>query len=101
MTQYSCKYIKAIPLKVEKIESKVQLENLIPTIIEKSFDREDLCQMCSKKQIMDVKIKIAKYPKILILIFINYQNEVKIKFEKYLKIILGKKTKERIIKLRQ
>ena len=86
MTQYSCKYIKAIPLKVEKIDSKVQLESLIPTIIEKSFDREDLCQMCSKKQIMDVKIKITKYPKILILIFINYKNEVKIKFEKFLNI---------------
>ena len=86
MTQYSCKYIKAIPLKLEKIESKVDLESLIPTIIEKSFDREDLCQMCSNKQKMDVKIKITKYPRILILIFKNYKKEAKIKFEKFLKI---------------
>ena len=86
MTQYSCKYIKAIPLKVEKLESEVQLEDLITIIIEKSFDREDLCQMCSNNQKMDVKIKITKYPRILILIFENYKNEVKIKFEKILNI---------------
>lgn len=89
MTQYSCKYIKAIPLKVEKIISEVELESLIPTIIEKSFELEDLCQMCSNKQKLDVKIKITKHPRILILIFKNYKKEAEIKFER--KITICKK----------
>ena len=86
MTQYSCKYVRAIPLNVEKITSEVNLESLIPTIIEKDFEIEDLCQMCSNKQKLDVKIKITKHPKILILIFKNYKKEVEIKFERSVKI---------------
>ena len=89
MTQYSCKYIKAIPLNVEKITSGIELETLIASIIEKSFELEDLCQMCSNKQKLDVKIKITKHPKILILIFKNNKKEVEIKFER--KITICKK----------
>ena len=85
MTQYSCKYIKAIPLNVEKITSELDLEKLISSV-EKSFEIEDLCQMCSNKQKLNVQIKITKHPKILILIFKNYKKEVEIKLERSVKI---------------
>ena len=85
MTQYNCKYIRAIPLNVEKITSELQLENLIPTI-EKKFEIEDLCQMCSNKQKLDIEISINKVPNILILIIKNYKKEVEIIFKSSVKI---------------
>lgn len=85
MTQYKFRYIKAIPLNIQNITKNVKLELLIPSL-EKCFEIEDFCQMCSNRQTLKVVVNIIKVPENLILIITNNQKKLKIKFENNLSI---------------
>ena len=82
ITEYNYKYLKVVPLNVEQITSEIEAEAEAEDIIsslEKSFEKEFLCQICSIKQKFDIEMKVIKEPKILIIIIKNCEKEIKIK----------------------
>jgi ubiquitin C-terminal hydrolase len=71
ITEYNYEYLKVVPLNVEQITSEIEAEAEAEDIIsslEKSFEKEFLCQICSIKQKFDIEMKVIKEPKILIII---------------------------------
>ena len=80
MTYYLNKYLKTIPIKISDIneENELDFEKCIKRIQAK-FIMEGFCPTCSKTQKLEVKIKIIKYPKILI--FVLYGNEKYVQFK--------------------
>ena len=84
MTEYNYKYLKAIPLNlINIISEEIELEQFFVSL-EKFFEKEDLCQICSNKQKFNVQIKIDKKPDILIFVITNSQKVKKIKFQDYI-----------------
>ena len=77
---YIYKYLKAIPIKIKDIkeENDIDFEKCIKKIQSK-FNREELCPLCSKKSNMEIKIRIEKFPKIMI--FVLYGNEKFVEFK--------------------
>ena len=81
MTEYNYKYLKAIPLNlINIISEEIEIEQFFDGL-EKSFEKEDLCQICSSKQKFNTQIKIDKKPEILIFVLTNSQKVKKIKFQ--------------------
>ena len=74
LRNYIYKYLRAIPLDVEKIKGRCKLEDLINSI-ERQHERELFCTMCSSKQNFNVKIKITKKPKILIIVILKFHKK--------------------------
>ena len=84
MTGYNYKYLKAIPLNLVNITSEeIGLEYVFSSL-EKTFVKEDLCQICSSNQKFNVQIKIMKKPEILIFIITNCKKVKKVKFKNYI-----------------
>lgn len=83
LSQYLYKYLKVIPLKIlEAEENHFTLDSLLPQIEEK-FNQECFCSMCSSDQNFNVRIKVSKKPKILIIIILNNNDKVVIDKEIY------------------
>jgi len=81
MTEYNYKYLKAIPLNlINIISEEIELEQIFVGL-EKSFEKEDLCRLCSCKQKFNVQIKIDKRPEILIFVITNSQKVKKVTFQ--------------------
>jgi hypothetical protein len=80
MRNYLYKYLKTIPIKIMDIneENELDLEKCIKRIQNK-FIKEGFCSTCSKQKNLEYKIKITKYPKILI--FVLYGNEKYVQFK--------------------
>ena len=83
LTNYIYNYLKIIPLNVGTIKGKCNLENLINSI-QKCQDNKLFCDMCSSVQNCEIKIKITKKPKILIILIFNLNHRIIIKIPKYL-----------------
>ena len=83
MTQYINKYLKIINLNVKNINSECTIEQLYSSL-QKKFEKEALCEMCSSEQKIDFTIKIKKKPKILIFIITNNKKGIKINFPYYI-----------------
>ena len=73
MSQYfynSTQYLKTIPLNIKELneENEIDLEKCLKKI-ENPFCIDGFCSMCSSKKMLEVKIKLDKFPKIIILVF--------------------------------
>ena len=79
MTQYNYKYLKTIPIKISDVGNNIILD--IETYLKKmqrKFPKEEFCTTCGAKKKHKIKIKIEKYPKILILvIYGNFKFKIK------------------------
>ena len=80
MTNHVCKYLKTIPIKINEIneENEIDFEKCIKRIQAK-FSSNGFCPFCSKKQNLEIKIRIKTFPKILI--FVLYGNDKFVQFK--------------------
>ena len=83
LKSYVYKYLKAIPLDIEEVEGGCSLEVLIKSI-QKRFKKKLFCSMCSNMQNHDIKIKITKKPKILIIIILKLHKNIIINIPNFL-----------------
>lgn len=79
-TQYIYNYVKTIPIRIEdlKEEKIINFEKCIKKIQSK-FKMIDVCSFCEENRNLEIKIKIEKYPKIMI--FVIYGSEKNIQFK--------------------
>lgn len=78
--QYIFKYIKSIPIKIKDIneENELDFEKCLKKLQNK-FSREETCPFCKKKRNFEIKIRIERYPKLMIFVF--YGNEKYARFK--------------------
>ena len=81
LTQYIYKYLKCITLDLKNIKDdvNVDLQYFIKNI-QNVKTKTEFCPMCSSDQKKEIKISITKKPKILIIIIINPQNNIRINY---------------------
>ena len=86
MTQHTYNYLKAIPLNIKELkeEKDIDLEKCLKKI-QTPFTIECFCPMCSSRKLIDINIKIEKFPKILILVLYGNENYAKYKIKKGIK----------------
>lgn len=79
-TNYIYKYLKTIPITIKNIteETRIDFEKCIKQI-QKKFTMKEFCPFCADKENLEIKIKIEKYPKLLI--FVLFGNEKYVKFK--------------------
>ena len=82
-TNYLFKYLKLLPLNLGKIHGEMELLDLIKSLENNNNDDNIHCSMCNKKG-CNITLKLAKKAKILIILFYNYKQNIKIDVPEYL-----------------
>ena len=82
-TNYLFKYLKLLPLNLGKIDGEIKLLDLIESLENKNNNDIIPCSMCNKK-CCNITLKLAKKPKILIILFFNHKQNIKIDVPNYL-----------------
>ena len=75
---YIFRYFIFCPFNIEKIKEMVDIKDLYENI-QREFDSKNKCQDCQNNFTM--KIEIFEEPKILILLFFNYQKKTRVDFD--------------------
>ena len=85
-THYIYNYLKTIPITIKDIneECRIDFEKCVKKI-QRKFTMEGTCPFCNKQKKLEIKIKIEKYPKLLIFVLFGNENNAQFKIKNNIK----------------